>query len=120
MYFVAWSIHSTGTEEARLENSDAMKTFLHNHSHVILHHGGPTLDDDAETVVGGLMIIEAPSLEMALRFVIESPFGEAGIFDQCHVLPSNWLTGRPSERQSPSRAPRRLICKSVCMVFPDC
>ena len=96
MYFVVWSIHSDGTEEARLENSDAMKAYLHNHPRVTLHHGGSTLDDDAETVVGGLMIIEAPSLEMALRFVIESPFCEAGIFDQCHVQPWNWLTGRPS------------------------
>ena len=95
MHFAVWSVHSAGTEGARRENSDAMKAYLHNHSRVTLHHGGPTLDDDAETVGGGLMIIEAPSLEEALSFVIESPFGEAGIFDQCHVQPWIWLTGRP-------------------------
>jgi len=54
------------------------------------------LDDNAETVVGGLMIIEAPSIEVARNFVGDSPFGKAGIFAQSQVQPWNWLTGRPS------------------------
>ena len=96
MYFVIWNIHSAGTEQARRDRSDAMKAYLHNHSRVTLHHGGATLDDNAEAVVGGLMIIEAPSLEVARSFVADSPFGQAGIFEQSHVQPWNWLTGSPS------------------------
>lgn len=96
MYFVVWSTHAAGTEETRRDKSDAMKAYLHNHSRVTLHHGGATLDDDAETVVGGLMIIEAPSLELALTFVAESPFAKAGILAESHVQPWNWLTGHPS------------------------
>ena len=96
MYFVVWNTHTAGTEENRRNESDAMKAHLHNHSRVTLHHGGATLDDNAETVVGGLMIIEAPSIEVALNFVADSPFGKAGIFAQSQVQPWNWLTGRPS------------------------
>jgi len=96
MYFVVWNTHTAGTEENRRNESDAMKAYLHNHSRVTLHHGGATLDDNAETVVGGLMIIEAPSIEVALNFVADSPFGKAGIFAQSQVQPWNWLTGRPS------------------------
>ena len=96
MYFVVWNTHTAGTEETRRNESDAMKAYLHNPSRVTLHHGGATLDDNAETVVGGLMIIEAPSIEVALNFVADSPFGKAGIFAQSQVQPWNWLTGRPS------------------------
>lgn len=91
MYFVTWNIRSPGTEQTRRDESDAMKAYLHNHSRVTLHHGGATLDDDAEAVAGGLMIIE-----VARSFVADSPFGKAGIFAQSHVQPWNWLTGSPS------------------------
>ena len=60
MYFAVWTIHAAGTEKTRRDKSDAMKACLHNHSRVTLHHGGDTRDDNAETVVGDLMIIEAP------------------------------------------------------------
>ena len=96
MYFVIWTDHSAGTEQTRRDSSDAMKAYLHNHAHVTLHHGGATLDDNSETVIGGLMIIEAPSLEVARSFVADSPFGKAGIFSQSQVRPLQWLTGSPS------------------------
>ncbi len=96
MYFVVWNVHTVGMEATRRRESDAMKAYLQSHSRVTLHHGGATLDDDAQAVVGGLMIIEAPSLEVARNFVAHSPFGEAGLFSQSRIQPWNWLTGRPT------------------------
>lgn len=95
MYFVDWNTQTAGTEETRGDKCDALKAYLHNHSRVPLHHGGATLDDNAETVFGGLMIIEAPSLEVARTIVADSPFDKAGIFAQSHLQLWNWLTGRP-------------------------
>lgn len=60
-----------------------------------VHHGGATLDDDAETAVGGLMIIEAPSLEVARSFVADSPLVQAGMLAESRVQPWDWLTSRP-------------------------
>ena len=95
MYFVVWNIHAAGTEETRRDESDAMKAYLHGHSRVTVHHGGATLDDDAETVAGGLMIVEAPSLAVARSFVADSPFAKAGMLAESRVQPWDWLTGRP-------------------------
>ena len=65
------------------------------HPSVTLHHGGPTLADDGETVNGLLHVLEAPSLEAARAFVAGSPYGRAGLLAECHVRPWNWLTGSP-------------------------
>jgi uncharacterized protein YciI len=97
MYIVVWNTHAAGTEETRRDVSEAMKAYIHNHSSVTLHQGGATLGDDAETVVGGVMILEAPSLDVARAFVADSPFGKAGVLAESQVRPVNWLTGRPAE-----------------------
>ena len=95
MYFAVWNTYKAGTEETRRNNSDAMKAYLHNHSSVTILEGGATLDDNGDTVIGGLMIVDAPSLDVARAFVAGSPFGTAGLFAQSDVQPCNWLTGRP-------------------------
>lgn len=95
MYFVVWNTHAAGMEETRRDKSDAMKAYIHNDSRVTLHQGGATLEDDGETVVGGVMILEAPSLDVARAFVADSPFGKAGLLAESRIRPVNWLTGRP-------------------------
>ena len=44
------------------------------HPDVVVHHGGPTLGDDGESIVGRLIVMEAPSVEAARAFLDDSPF----------------------------------------------
>ena len=98
MYFVVFATHREGMGQERLRLRDGFAAYLHDHPDhpgVIVHHGGPTLGDDGETVNGLLLAVEAPSLEAARAFVADSPYGQAGLFAESHVRPWNWLTGRP-------------------------
>ena len=98
MYFVVFATHreEMGQERHRLRDGFAAYLQDHaNHPDVIVHHGGPTLGDDGESVNGLLLAVEAPSLEAARAFVADSPYGQAGLFAESHVRQWNWLTGRP-------------------------
>ena len=98
MYFVVFATHREGTGQERLGLRDGFAAYLQNHpqhSDVTVHHGGPTLGDDGESVNGLLLAVEAPSLEAARAFVADSPYGQAGLFAESHVRQWNWLTGRP-------------------------
>ena len=98
MYFVVFATHREGMAQERLRLRDGFAAYLRdhaNHPDVVVHHGGPTLGDDGETVNGLLLAVEAPSLEAARAFVADSPYGRAGLFAESHVRPWDWLTGRP-------------------------
>ena len=95
MHIAIWNTHKAGMDETRRNNSDAMKAYIHNHASVTLLEGGATLDDNGDAVIGGIMIVDAPSLDAARAFVADSPFGKAGVIAQSQVHPLNWMTGRP-------------------------
>ena len=90
MYFVAFVTHKPGQVEAGSEIQDAYIDYLRNHPEhpgVVVHNGGPTLSDDSETIVGLLLIAEAPSLEAARTFLADSPYGKADVFADVQVRP---------------------------------
>ena len=98
MYFVVFATHREGTGQERLGLRDGFAAYLRdhaNHPDVVVHHGGPTLGDDGDSVNGLLLAVEAPSLEAARAFVADSPYGQANLFAESHVRPWDWLTGRP-------------------------
>ena len=98
MYFAISATHKPSAAQQRTELADAFHAYLHDHPDhpdVAFIHGGPTLADDAETVVGSQAAIRAPSLEAARAFVADSPYGKAGIFEDLTVRPWKWITGRP-------------------------
>lgn len=98
MHFVVFASIRGGMEQARQRQSDAFGAYLHDgarHPAVTVHHGGPTLGDDGETVNGLCLVVEAPSLDAARAFVADSPYGRADLLAESHVRPWNWLTGRP-------------------------
>ena len=57
--------------------------------------GGQTLSESEQIVTGFVLVIEAPSLEVAQAFVAGSPYAQAGTFAESHIRPWNWLTGTP-------------------------
>ncbi len=58
-----------------------------------LHLAGPILDEDGETPIGSLLIIEAESLEAARAFAARDPYAEAGLFASSRVDP--WIRTFP-------------------------
>ena len=98
MYVVAFVTHKPGRVEAGSEIQDAFIDYLRDHPEhpgVVVHNAGPTLSDDSESIVGLLLIAEAPSLDAARAFLADSPYGKADVFADVQVRPWQWRTGRP-------------------------
>ncbi|MDE0105718.1 MAG: YciI family protein [Bryobacterales bacterium] len=98
MYFAVFATHKQEMGQQRSRLADAFAAYVHDptrHADVTVHHGGPTLGEDGETISGLLLVLEAPSLDAARAFVSESPYAHAGILAASHVRAWNWLTGRP-------------------------
>ncbi|MCY3600248.1 MAG: YciI family protein [Gemmatimonadetes bacterium] len=98
MYVAAFITDKSGAAQARDEMRASFMEYLRSHpAHpdVVVHHGGPTLGDDGESIVGRLIVMEAPSVEAASAFLADSPFARANVFAECHVHAWDWTTGRP-------------------------
>ena len=98
MYFAVFVTHKPDMLETRNALFDDFQAYLRDHPghpDVVVHHAGPTLADDGETIFGLLNVIEAPSLEAAKAFVADSPYAKAEVFADAQVRAWDWLTGRP-------------------------
>ncbi len=99
MYCVVFATHKPEMGQERSQLQDSFAAYLHDHAQhpdVSVHHGGQTLSENEQSVTGLVLVLEAPSLEVAQAFVAGSPYAQAGIFSESHVRPWNWLTGRPA------------------------
>ena len=98
MYVAAFVTDKPGVTHVRSDTREAFQAYLRDHpAHpgVVVHHGGPTLADDGESVVGLLLVMEASSLDEARAFVADSPYAQADLFAECDVRAWDWTTGRP-------------------------
>ena len=98
MYCVAFVTHKPGRVQAGSGLQRAYMEYLRNHPDhpdIVVHHAGPTLADDSESIVGLVLIAEAPSLEATRVFLADSPYGKEGVFADVQVRPWEWRTGRP-------------------------
>ena len=99
MYVAAFVTNKPEAAGTRSEKRDAFVAYLRSHpAHpdVVVHHAGPTLAEDGESVVGSLLVLEAPSLDAAGAFLADSPYAKADVFAECTVRAWDWTTGRPS------------------------
>ena len=98
MYFAVIATDKQGVAEKRSGLQDSFIAYLRDHPDhpdVTVHEGGPMLADDGESIVGLLLVVDAPSREAAQAFATGSPFGTAGIFADLQVRQWDWRTGRP-------------------------
>ena len=98
MYFVVIGTDKQGVAQTRSDLQDSFIAYLRDHpdnSDVTVHEGGPMLAEDGESIVGLLLVVEAPSREAAQAFATDSPFGRAEIFADLTVRQWDWRTGRP-------------------------
>ena len=99
MHFIVFATHKPEMGQERLRLSAGFGDYVHDpsrHADVTVHHGGPTLGEDDETVNGLLLVLEAQSIEAVQKFVANSPYARAGVFAQSEIRAWNWLTGRPA------------------------
>ena len=99
MYFVIFITDKPGAEQTRIDMMDTIRTYLHDHPDhpgVSLHHAGPTLAENGETINGSLLLVEAPSLEVVRAFVADHPLNKAGRLAECQVRQWDWRTGCPT------------------------
>ena len=83
MHLVVFATYGEGMEQTRLDLSAVFRDYLHGGARdagLVVHHAGPTVSDNGETVTGSLMVLEAPLIEAAQAFVADSPYGQGGSF----------------------------------------
>jgi uncharacterized protein len=65
----------------------------------ILVFAGPFMMDDAATMNGSLIVIEATSLEAARTIAAGDPFAKAGVFESVEIRPWLWTMNNPDEEE---------------------
>ena len=95
-HFVVYALDKSGREAARLEARPAHRTRLREHDHpVTVRVGGPLLDD-AGTMIGTMLIVEAATKQEVEAFIAGDPYLEADVYGSVAIHPYNWGLGNPA------------------------
>ena len=96
MYFVIIGIDQPGMADVRLQVRPVHRDYLHaNHPHIALKLAGPLLASDGKTMIGSLVVIEAPDLVTAQSFASGDPYRVADLFQEVTIRPWSWTAGNP-------------------------
>lgn len=87
MLFAIHAQDKPGALETRLAAYDAHKAFLADTGAfgVQIVMSGPLTDDTGGTMLGSLLIIDAPDKATAIRFNAADPFSQAGVWDRVTI-----------------------------------
>ena len=94
MYFAISCIDKPGALDLRKKHRPAHIEFLTAHGAVV-KFAGPYLDEDGETMVGSLIILEADDRATAEVFVASDPYAKAELFESVEIRPWKWAIGNP-------------------------
>jgi uncharacterized protein YciI len=94
MHYAAICLDKPNSLQIRLANRAAHLDYLRAHT-ATLKVCGPLLADDGETMIGSLLIIEAPDRKAADAILAEDPYRKAGLFASSEVRPWRWVVGSP-------------------------
>jgi uncharacterized protein YciI len=88
MFFVLHAFDKAGALPTRLANYDAHKAFLADTSPhgISIIMSGPLVADDGKTMIGSLMILEAPDRASVEAFNRADPFFAAGIWERVNII----------------------------------
>lgn len=95
MHFVAICLDKPNGLDLRLANRAAHLDYLRNHSKTI-RTCGPLLDDDGETMIGSMLILDVPNRAAADAILAEDPYKKANLFSKIEVRPWRWVIGTPN------------------------
>jgi uncharacterized protein YciI len=87
MFFVLHAFDKAGALDMRQANYEAHKAFLANSSAqgVSMILSGPLVADDGKTMIGSLMIVEAPDRATIEAFNRADPFHAAGLWEKVNI-----------------------------------
>jgi uncharacterized protein YciI len=87
MFFALHAFDKNGALETRLANYESHKAFLADTSRhgVSMIMSGPLVADDGKTMIGSLMILEAPDRTAVEAFNRADPFYAAGIWERVDI-----------------------------------
>lgn len=95
-HFVVYALDKPGRQAARLEARPAHRARLREHDHpVAVRIGGPLLDD-AGTMIGTMLIVEAQTKQQVEAFVAGDPYMAVDIYASVAIHPYNWGLGNPA------------------------
>ena len=94
MYFAISCIDYPGALELRMVNRPAHIDFLKAHAAAV-KFAGPYLDEDGETMIGSLIILEADDRPSAETFAASDPYAQAELFESVDIRPWKWAIGNP-------------------------
>jgi len=84
MLFAFMLFDRAGAAALRAQTRPAHKAYLGEVAERIAF-AGPLLDDDAETMLGSLLVIEFADREAALAWLAAEPFTRAGVYGRSEV-----------------------------------
>jgi uncharacterized protein YciI len=95
-HFVVYALDKPGRESARIEARPAHRKRLREHGHpVTVRIGGPLLDD-AGSMIGTMLVVEAETKGEVEAFVAGDPYVAADVYASVAVHPYNWGLGNPA------------------------
>lgn len=95
MHFVAICLDKPNSLDLRLTNRAAHLDYLCKHTKTI-RTCGPLLDDDGETMIGSMLILDVPNRAAADAILAEDPYKKAHLFATVEVRPWRWVIGTPN------------------------
>ena len=84
MNFVLYCVDKPGHGQVRADNRPAHLDYLKSKLDRLVI-AGPLLDDDGESVLGSLLVIEAADRADAEAFAAGDPYAKAGLFESVTV-----------------------------------
>ncbi len=94
MHFVAICLDKPNSLELRLSKRAAHLEYLRTHANTI-KTCGPLLDDDGETMIGSMLILDVPSRDAAETILAEDPYKKANLFAKVEIRRWRWVIGTP-------------------------
>lgn len=94
MHFVAICLDRPDGLETRLANRADHLEYLRKHAQHI-RTCGPLLAEDGETMIGSMLIIDAPTRASCEAILAEDPYKLARLFASVEVRPWRWVIGNP-------------------------
>ena len=97
MHYAVWATDRIGALPDRERVREVHRARLRNpgEHQVKVLLGGPTLDENAVSMNGSLLVVEADDIEAVRRFIAEDPYQLANVYATVEVRPWNWGLGRP-------------------------
>ena len=84
MLFAIHMIDRAGGAELRAQTAEQHREFVGKYLDK-MYLGGPLLDDNGETPIGSLIVMDFPNRQLAETFIASEPYNKAGLFERVTI-----------------------------------